>query len=58
MVGRKKLSDVELDDAVNPLSAHNALTTIIEDGEQFAGRTSFGIVVDSRAKVGSRPKPA
>ncbi|WP_352726101.1 hypothetical protein [Mesorhizobium sp. M0500] len=35
IVGRKKLSDVELDDAVKPISAHNALTTIIEDGEQL-----------------------
>jgi putative iron-dependent peroxidase len=30
-----KLSDIELDDAVKPSYAHNALTTIIEDGEQL-----------------------
>ncbi len=35
IIGRKKLSDVELDDAVKPASAHNALTTIIEDGQQL-----------------------
>jgi putative iron-dependent peroxidase len=35
IIGRKKLSDVELDDAVKPTSAHNALTTIIEDGQQL-----------------------
>jgi putative iron-dependent peroxidase len=35
IIGRKKLSDIELDDAVKPSSAHNALTTIIEDGEQL-----------------------
>ena len=35
IIGRTKLSDVELDDAVKPSSAHNALTTIIEDGKQL-----------------------
>ncbi|MDQ0475433.1 putative iron-dependent peroxidase [Labrys wisconsinensis] len=35
IVGRAKLSDIELDDAVKPSYAHNALTTIIEDGEQL-----------------------
>jgi len=35
IIGRKKLSDIELDDAVKPTSAHNALTTIIEDGKQL-----------------------
>jgi putative iron-dependent peroxidase len=34
IVGRTKLSDVELDDSVKPTSAHNALTTIIENGEE------------------------
>jgi putative iron-dependent peroxidase len=32
IIGRKKLSDIELDDAVKPTSAHNALTTIEENG--------------------------
>jgi porphyrinogen peroxidase len=35
IIGRTKLSDVELDDAVKPTSAHNALTTIVENGEQL-----------------------
>jgi porphyrinogen peroxidase len=35
IIGRTKLSDVELDDSVKPTSAHNALTTIIEDGKEF-----------------------
>src|SRR5215813_219057 len=35
IIGRTKLSNLELDDAVKPTSAHNALTTIIEDGEQL-----------------------
>lgn len=34
IIGRKKLSDIELDDAVKPSSAHNALTTIVENGKQ------------------------
>jgi porphyrinogen peroxidase len=35
IIGRSKLSDIELDDAVKPTSAHNALTTIIEDGREI-----------------------
>jgi putative iron-dependent peroxidase len=35
IMGRTKLSDIELDDAVKPTSAHNALTTINEDGKQL-----------------------
>jgi porphyrinogen peroxidase len=35
IIGRSKLSDVELDDAVKPTSAHNALTTIVEDGKEI-----------------------
>jgi putative iron-dependent peroxidase len=34
IIGRRKLSDVELDDSVKPTSAHNALTTIVEDGKE------------------------
>jgi len=34
IIGRTKLSDVELDDAVKPTTAHNALTTIVEDGRE------------------------
>jgi len=35
IIGRTKLSDVELDDSVRPTSAHNALTTITENGKEF-----------------------
>jgi putative iron-dependent peroxidase len=35
IIGRTKLSDIELDDAVKPASAHNALTTIVEDGKEI-----------------------
>jgi putative iron-dependent peroxidase len=35
IIGRTKLSDIELDDAVKPTSAHNALTTIVEDGKEI-----------------------
>ncbi|WP_024514218.1 Dyp-type peroxidase [Bradyrhizobium sp. Tv2a-2] len=34
IIGRTKLADIELDDAVKPSSAHNALTVITENGEQ------------------------
>ncbi|EQD33543.1 Dyp-type peroxidase, partial [mine drainage metagenome] len=34
IVGRTKLSDIELDEAVKPSSAHNALTTIVEEGRE------------------------
>ncbi len=34
IIGRTKLSNVELDDAVKPTNAHNALTTIVENGEE------------------------
>src|SRR5271163_1039730 len=35
IIGRKKLSDIELDDAVKPTSAHSALTTIVEGGKEI-----------------------
>src|SRR5271163_387662 len=35
IIGRSKLSDIELDDAVKPTSAHNALTQIVENGRQI-----------------------
>ena len=34
IIGRKKLSDIELDDSVKPTSAHSALTTIVENGKE------------------------
>src|SRR5271155_1545563 len=53
IIGRTKLSDIELDDAVKPTSAHNALTQIVENGREIkilrdnmpfgqAGRGEFG----------------
>jgi len=35
IVGRTKFSNIELHDAVKPTSAHNALTTIVENGKQL-----------------------
>ena len=35
IIGRSKLSDIELDDSVKPTSAHNALTTIVENGKEI-----------------------
>jgi len=35
IIGRAKLSDMDLDDAVKPSCAHNALTTIVEDGKEI-----------------------
>jgi putative iron-dependent peroxidase len=53
IIGRTKLSDIELDDAVKPTSAHNALTSIEENGQPLeilrdnmpfgdAGKGEFG----------------
>jgi putative iron-dependent peroxidase len=35
IVGRKKLSDIELDDSTKPTSAHSALTVIVENGKEI-----------------------
>ena len=35
IIGRTKLSDIELSDSVKPTSAHSALTTIVEDGKEI-----------------------
>ncbi|MCB1447194.1 MAG: Dyp-type peroxidase [Rhizobiaceae bacterium] len=35
IVGREKLSDIELDEAAKPSYAHNVLTNIVENGEQL-----------------------
>ena len=35
IIGRSKMSDIELDDSVKPTSAHNALTTISENGKEL-----------------------
>jgi len=53
IIGRKKVSDIELDDSVKPTSAHSALTTIEENGREIKilrdnmpfgspGRSEFG----------------
>jgi porphyrinogen peroxidase len=35
IIGRTKLSDIELDDAVKPAYAHNALATVVVDGREI-----------------------
>src|SRR6202795_5178 len=35
IIGRKKLSDIELDDSAKPTSAHSALTKIVENGKEL-----------------------
>ena len=50
IIGRKKLSDIELDDSVKPTSAHSVLTTIVENGKEIKilrdnmpfGRVAYG----------------
>lgn len=45
VIGRTKLSDIELDDSVKPTSAHNALNTIVENGVEkkiFRANGAFG----------------
>jgi porphyrinogen peroxidase len=49
IIGREKLSDVELDDDTKPSYAHNALTTITVDGEEVKivrDNMPFGSVAD------------
>jgi putative iron-dependent peroxidase len=35
IIGRSKLSDIELDDAVKPTNAHNALAKVVVDGKEI-----------------------
>src|SRR5271165_5464720 len=35
IIGRTKLSDIEIDEAIRPSSAHNSLNTIVEDGKEI-----------------------
>lgn len=35
IIGRSKVSDIELDDSIKPTSAHNALTVIEENGKEI-----------------------
>ena len=49
IIGRTKLADIELDDSVKPSYAHNALTTITEDGQEvkiLRDNMPFGSVGD------------
>ena len=53
IIGRTKLSDIELDDAVKPTFAHNALTTIVEDGKEIKilrDNMPFGRVAEKRVR--------
>nr|WKF60916.1 putative deferrochelatase/peroxidase YfeX [Paraburkholderia busanensis] len=45
IIGRKKLSDIELDDAVKPSCSHSSLTTLVENGKEvkiLRDNMSFG----------------
>ncbi len=45
IIGRTKLSDIELDEAVKPTSSHSSLTTLVENGEELKilrGNMPFG----------------
>jgi len=50
IIGRKKMSDIELDGSVKPSSSHSSLTTIVENGVEMKilrdnmpfGRPSLG----------------
>lgn len=35
IIGRRKMSDIELDDSVKPTSSHSSLTTIVENGKEM-----------------------
>jgi porphyrinogen peroxidase len=35
IIGRTKLSDIEIDQSIRPSSAHNSLNTIVEDGKEI-----------------------
>jgi putative iron-dependent peroxidase len=65
IVGREKLSDIELDEAAKPSFAHNVLTNIEENGEQLqilrdnmpfgdVGRGEFGTYFIGYARSPSR----
>ena len=66
IIGRTKLSDIELDDAVKPTSAHSALTTIDEDGKEIKilrDNMPFGRVAEANSApissaTAARPAPS
>jgi porphyrinogen peroxidase len=50
IIGRTKLADIELDDAVKPAYAHNALAKVVEDGKEIKivrDNMPFGRVADN-----------
>jgi putative iron-dependent peroxidase len=52
IIGRTKLDDIELDDATKPAYAHNALTTLVENGEEIKilrHNMPFGMVTSGEA---------
>src|SRR5260370_27600870 len=54
IIGRTKLSDIELDESVKPTSAHNALTMLVENGKEvkiLRDNMPFGAV--ARAEDGT-----
>jgi putative iron-dependent peroxidase len=54
IIGRKKLSDIELDDSAKPTCAHSALTTIVDNGKEvkiLRDNMPFGSV--SRGEFGT-----
>jgi putative iron-dependent peroxidase len=62
IIGRTKLSDIELDAAVKPTSAHNTLTTIVENGKELkilrdnmpfgcAAQGEFGTYLATRVRL-------
>ena len=65
IIGRKKLSDIELDDTVKPSFAHNALTVLEEGGQELkilrdnmpfgeVGKGEFGTYFIGYAKTPTR----
>ena len=47
IIGRTKLSDIEIDESIRPTSAHNSLNTIVEDGKEVKivrDNMPFGVV--------------
>ena len=66
IIGRKKLSDIELDDSVKPTSAHNALTVIEENGREIKilrdnmpfGRPATASSAPTSSATAARPAPS
>jgi porphyrinogen peroxidase len=49
IIGRKKFSDIELDESIKPTSSHSSLTTILENGEEIKilrDNMPFGRIAD------------